>query len=272
MPLKVMNFLLRYAALIFIVFAIENTVVAQQTDTIVPVDKDAEEILKKINIKSITKNGFNFWQDEFSGHWAGVDFGFNMLLDADYSGYETEFMDNDVFRSNSLYVNVVQQSIGLLRNRNTFGAVTGLGMHFQSYRLDQNTTIERLEDGTVVPKTLHFHDNQKSKLFIFSLTLPVLAELQIPVNNYRNRIYLSAGPVFSYRLGSNTKIKYRTTQKEKLKVPDHYSLHNFKYGIMARAGYRWVNVFASYEITPLFKDGLGPELTPFTFGVTLLRF
>jgi hypothetical protein len=74
------------------------------------------------------------------------------------------------------------------------------------------------------------------------------------------------------RLMSHTKIKYRKEQKEKLKVPDHYSLQDFKYGFMIRTGYRWVNFFATYEITPFFKEGKGPELTPFTFGVTLLYF
>jgi hypothetical protein len=41
---------------------------------------------------------------------------------------------------------------------------------------------------------------------------------------------------------------------------------------MFRAGYRWINVFATYEITPLFKDEKGPVLTPFTVGFTLLQF
>jgi hypothetical protein len=74
------------------------------------------------------------------------------------------------------------------------------------------------------------------------------------------------------RLTSHTKIKYRKEQKEKLKVPDHYSLQDFKYGLMFRTGYRWINVFATYELTPLFKNDKGPHLTPFTFGITLISF
>ncbi len=248
------------------------SVFAQETDTIVPINENPEKILRKIDIRGITRNGFNFWQDKFAGHWAGIDFGFNTFFNNDYTGYETEFMDNDILRSNSIYVNVIQQSIGFQHNRNTIGLVTGLGVHFQNYRLDPNTTIERISNDIIVPKELDNHDNQKSKLNIFSLTLPVLAEFQIPINNYKNRLYLSTGLFMSYRLGSHTKIKYKTDKKQKLKAPDHYSLHNFKYGFMFRAGYRWINVFASYEFTPLFKDGKGPELTPFTFGFTLLQF
>jgi hypothetical protein len=249
-----------------------SVVFAQETDTIIPINEDPEKILRKIDLKGVAVHGFNFWRDKFSGHWAGVDFGFNSFLNTDYSGYDSEFMKNDMLRSNSYYINVFQKSFGLQRNRNTIGLVTGLGINFKSYRLDRNTTIERNEDNVVVPKYLYFDDNQKSKLSITSLSVPLLAEFQIPINHYNNRLYISTGMYFEYRLGSNTKIKYKKEHKEKLKVPDHYSMHDFKYGLMFRAGYRWINVFATYEITPLFKDEKGPVLTPFTVGFTLLQF
>jgi hypothetical protein len=63
-----------FIVLIFTIFTINTMSVAQETDTIVPIRKNAEEILKKINLNS---DGFNFWKDDFSGHWAGIDLGFN---------------------------------------------------------------------------------------------------------------------------------------------------------------------------------------------------
>ncbi|MGC9352772.1 MAG: hypothetical protein ACP5D9_02980 [Mariniphaga sp.] len=244
-----------------------------QNDTIVPIDKDPEKLLRKINIRNFTDGGFNFWYDDFSGHWAGVDFGFNLFTNPDYSGYSSDFMENDIFRSNSTYVNFIQQSIGIQRNRNTVGLVTGVGLQLKSYRLERNTTIRRLENGRIEPQTLYFDQNQKSKLSIVSLMVPLLAEVQIPVNHYKNRLYISGGAFGGVRLGSHTKIKYRIDgKKEKLKIPGHYSLQDYKYGLMVRAGYRWVNVFATYELTPLFKEGKGPKLTPVTFGVTLISF
>jgi len=272
MPLKIKNYFWNLLVTIALFISTFLSVSAQETDTIIPIDEDPEKVLRKIDIRGIAQNGFNFWQDKFTGHWAGIDLGFNTFLNKDYSGYDTEFMDNDILRSNSIYLNVIQQSIGLQSNRNTIGLVTGLGINFKSYRLDRNTTIERNEDNVVVPKYLYFDDNQKSKLSITSLSVPLLAEFQIPINHYNNRLYISTGMYFEYRLGSNTKIKYKKEHKEKLKVPDHYSMHDFKYGLMFRAGYRWINVFATYEITPLFKDEKGPVLTPFTVGFTLLQF
>ncbi len=263
------NFSLVFILLIFSISTLQ--LAAQEQDTIIRI-KDPKPLLRKIDARKITQNGFNFWQDNFSGHWAGIDFGFNTFLNPDYSGYESEFMKNDFLRSNSMYINLIQQNIGLQRNRNTVGLVTGIGLQLQSYRLDKNTTIRLDQYGHVEPEILYKDQNQKSKFSIVSLTVPLLAEFQIPINHYENRLYFSGGAYASLRLSSHTKIKYRADRKEKLKIPGHYSLHDFKYGVMVRSGYRWINLFATYEITPLFIGDKGPGLTPFTIGFTLLGF
>lgn len=244
-----------------------------QNDTIIPLDIDPEELLQDLDLREFRDPGFNVWNDYFKGHWAGFDFGFNTFINENYAGYETAFLENDIFRSNSAYINLIQKNFGLQQNRNTLGLVTGIGFHLQSYRLDNNTTIRRLEDGIIEPDYLYFDHNQKSKLSVVSLIVPLLAEFQIPVNHYNNRIYISGGMYGGIRLSSHTKIKYRSEgRKEKLKTPGHYSLQDFKYGVMVRAGYRWFNIFATYEVAPFFKEGKGPELNALTFGLTLIRF
>lgn len=269
MPFKIQRFCYLFLGSILSVILFNTSTFAQETDTIVPIRKNAEEILRNINLNS---DGFNFWKDNFSGNWAGIDFGFNTFLNRDYSGYKTEFMKNDILFTNSIHLNLIQQSIGLQRNRNNFGIVTGLGIQYQYYRLSDTTTIERTANDIIAPKTFNYGEKQSSKLFIFNLTIPVLAEIQIPINNYKNRLYFSSGMYFSYLIGSYTKIKYHDDRKKKLKVTDDYSLQNFKYGLMFRTGYRWFNFYAMYELTPFFKVDKGPKLTPITFGVTLLRF
>lgn len=270
-PSEIKIFGLSFGILIFATLFCNISLFAQQqeTDTIVPIRKNAEEILKKLNLNS---DGFNFWKDKFSGHWAGIDFGFNMFFDPDYTAYDNEFMKNDILNSHSIHLNILQQSFGLQRNRNNFGLVTGLGMQFQYYKLNDSITIERSDNDLIIPVPFEYSEHQKSKLFLLSVTLPVLAEIQIPINNYKNRLYFSSGMYMSYRIASYSRIKYREEQKKKLTTIDNFSLQNFKYGIMFRTGYRWINFYAMYELTPFFKEGKGPDLTPFTVGLTLLRF
>lgn len=231
------------------------------------------KLLKNIELRNITGGGFNLWEDEFTGHWAGFDTGLNTFLQKNYEGYDQPFLDNSLLQSWSFYLNPVQQSIGLQRYRNSIGLVTGLGIWWQNYRLDQNTSFEKSAGGEIVPLTLVFKDNQRSKFSMVYLILPLLAEFQFPVNHYNNRIFVSTGITGSYRLGSNTKIVYRRDRKrEKLKTPGDFSLHRFRYNLMVRAGYRNFSVFAHYDLQPLFRNEKGPELVPFTFGVNIVSF
>jgi hypothetical protein len=39
--------------------------------------------------------------------------------------------------------------------------------------------------------------------------------------------------------------------------------------VMGRIGYGHLSLFGSYQVTPLFKDGLGPVVRPFSIGLTL---
>jgi hypothetical protein len=244
-----------------------------QNDTIVPIDKDPEEILRDLDLREYSYQGFNLWDDNFSGHWAGFDVGFNMFVNQNYTGYDFEFMNNDILRSNSAYINLIQKNFGLQRNRNTIGLLSGIGLNLKSYRLERNTTIRRQEDGQIQPQLLYFDQNQKSKFASVFLLAPLLCEFQFPLNHYRNRIYFSGGVYGAVKLSSHTKIKYRTEGiKQKLKTPGHYSMHDFKYGLMVRTGYRWINLFATYELVPLFKTDKGPELTPVTFGISIISF
>jgi hypothetical protein len=265
------SYLIIFRFLLFLAAVAFSINLKAQNDTIVPVDKDPEELLKDLDLRKFPR--FNIWNDRFKGNWSGFDVGINLLVNPDYSGYDNNFMQNEVLRSNSAYINLLMKSFGLQSNRNTIGLVTGVGLHLQSYRFEKSITLELLENGIIEPRPLFFDHNQKSKLSIVSFMIPLLAEFQIPVNNYNNRIHISGGLYSSVRLDSHTKIKYRAAgKKEKLKTPGHYSLRDIKYGLMFRTGYRWVNVFATYELVPLFKDGKGPKLTPVTFGVTLLSF
>jgi len=257
--------------LLYFMILVGNPVFAQTSDTIVPVNESPEKLLRNIRIGQSPRTGISIWRDKFTGHYAGLDFGFNMLLNEDYSGYDTQFMDNDVLRSNSLYLNFVQQSISLQRARNTFGLVTGLGVQFYNYRLDDHTTIERDLNSVVQPVPINLENIKKSNLAVIGLRIPLLAEIQLPLDQHDTRIYLSAGMYGGVKLTSHTKVKYKLERNEKLKVVDHFSIRDFNYGIMVRTGYKWINLFATYDLVPLFRDNKGPELTPFTFGITLIR-
>lgn len=262
--------------LVFILFLIPIYSFSQTADSTIVLQSPAGRLSGLIDIQDLVNEGYNYWDEDFKGHWSGVEFGFNGMARPDYSMYPEKdygFMDNDVFRSNVLNLNVLQYSKGIQQNRNTIGIITGIGLSFQSYRLDNNTSLTTDENRKVFPQSLYFDSNQKSKLSMFYLEVPLLVEFQIPVSNNANRLYFSAGITAAKRLETHTKVKYRKNGKrEKLKSPGDYSIREYKVAGTVRLGYRWVNLFATYDLVPFFEDRRGPVLYPFSVGIKLISF
>jgi len=249
---------------------------SQQPTNILENNPPINESSGIVDIRDLVSNSINYWEDGFKGHWAGIGFGINSYLKSDYSNYpenERGFLDNTLLNSNVLHLNLLQFSKGLQANRNTIGLVSGLGLGIQSYRLDDNTTIEIDANGKIHPATLYFDSNQKSKLSSLYLNVPLLLEFQIPIKRYDNRFYISAGVVGSKLVGSQTKIKYRKdNKKQKLKTADSFSRPEYKISATIRMGYRWMNIYASADLAHAFRKDLGPELHPFTIGITVINF
>jgi hypothetical protein len=264
---------------IFLIFLASITALLafpQENDSIIVLQSPAGRLSGLIDIQDLVNEGNNYWENEFKGHWAGVELGINGFYNSDYSMYlpeEKDFLSNDLIRSNILNLNFLQYSKGLQSTRNTIGIVTGVGLSLQSYRLDKNTTLRVDDYGKIQPVNLFFDANQKSKFSIVYLEVPLLVEFQIPIKNLANRLYFSAGINAGKRLSAHTKIKYRSAnKKEKLKSPGDYSLRDYKFAGTIRVGYRWLNLFTSFDFTALFDDRRGPRLYPFSAGIRLISF
>jgi hypothetical protein len=73
------------------------------------------------------------------------------------------------------------------------------------------------------------------------------------------------GPYAGYRIGSKSKFKYENRGKDISR--NNLYLNNWKYGIRAQIGWKGVDLFATYDISPLYIEGRGPELNTFSFGI-----
>lgn len=74
-----------------------------------------------------------------------------------------------------------------------------------------------------------------------------------------------AGPYGGYRIGSKSKFKYDNDGKDVSKKNFH--LNNWRYGIKAQIGWKGIDLFATYDLNPLFIEDRGPELNAFSFGI-----
>ncbi|MDX9771043.1 MAG: outer membrane beta-barrel protein [Tenuifilaceae bacterium] len=211
----------------------------------------------------------------FKGHWAGFEWGFNGLMDADQSinmQDDLKYLELKQGRSWNFNLNFMQYSFGFGTDK--VGMVTGLGLEFNNYHFRNSNTITVVDGKTVVDDSYLLDPNKivtKSRLSTTYLNAPLLLEFQIPTS-YRHRIFFSAGVVGGVKIGSNTKVVYEGTNKGKDKVRDDFNLSPFRYGLTARLGYRGLSLFATYYPVQLFEDGKGDEIYPFSIGLRLLSF
>ncbi len=201
----------------------------------------------------------------FDGHWMGIDFGGNQLLNTSYALYPegtTSFMETSPEKSFEVNVNLFEYSFGF---SSYFGLVTGLGINFNDYKFKNRTTIFKDENGVIQPKDLPEGDFRVSKLSTVFITAPLLVEFQIPGQWDEDRLFITAGVIGGVKINEYTKTQIG---EEKLKDKGDHNLSPVRWGYTARVGFESFGLYATYYNTKLFKSGLGPDTTPFTVGVT----
>lgn len=235
---------------------------------------------------------------KFNGHWAGFDIGLNGYVNPDFNmnfPKEYEYMDLRMEKSIAVNLNFFEQNIPLAKNQK-WGMLTGLGLGFNDYRFMRPTRLSM--DSSVLVGYIDQDINiRKSKLSAMYLTLPVLFEFQTAPSYHKNGFHINAGMVVSARLSSHTKKYYdelnsefnvtqynpETGQYEVVYTaisPDdpkahHYGdwfLQPFKFEATARIGWNFLNFWANYSLNTMFREGKGPELYPWSAGITLLCF
>ena len=206
-------------------------------------------------------------RERFTGHWAGLEFGFNNFLTSENSltmPADINYMSMHSSKSNNFNLNFWQQSLGIARHA---GFVAGLGINWNNYRFDGNFNIQKLADGTI-DSLWPMSTLKKSKLNTVYLTLPVMFEVQVPADHHH--IDIAAGFIGAVKLGSHSRMVFQDGQD--VKSYSDFSLNMLRYGATARIGYQNLHLYATYYLTPLFKTGMGPrgyDLHPFEIGISL---
>ncbi len=212
---------------------------------------------------------------DFQGHWSGFDLGLTNFFSTPFDSnlpHDEMWMDLNAGKSVSVGMNILQYSIGLQQAKNNFGIVTGLGWTINNYRFDSKNIMVRDDNGYT---TYQITDRpvEKNKLVTSFLTVPVLMEFQLPAHDGKKDFFISAGVYGGFRLGSHTKVVYSDNgSREKEKGRDDYNVNTFKYGLMTRVGYKWIKLYAKCDFSQMFETGRGPEVFPWTVGLTLIQF
>lgn len=234
------------------------------------VEKNGETSIDIIDIEDFEEHGWKKKKRErFKGHWAGFEIGLNNYVNNDFSmslAPANNFMDLNTGRSWNVNINFMQYNLPM---GSRAGWVTGLGLRFNDYHFDGDNNITKDIDGNIMAYVPGYPLN-KSKLSVEYLTVPLLLEFQF---GPQNKLFISGGLIGSLKIGSHSKIVYKGDgHKERDKTKDDFNLNALQYGVSLRMGFKSLKIFANYSLMPLFEKYKGPELYPFSVGLTLLSF
>ncbi len=210
---------------------------------------------------------------KFNGHWSGFELGINGLTNKEGSlsmpaGYS--FLDLRYEKSTNVRLNLFEQNFNISGQK--LGLVTGLGFEWNNFRLRQhNMKIDRnAEVFTAVRADEKAY--VKNKIVISYLNAPLMLEFQTNPKSNSDSFHLSAGIIGGLRIGSFQKMEYENGKKQTEKQHDDFFINPFKADALLKIGWGKLNLYGTYSLTPLFRDGKGPELYPFSVGLALLSF
>ncbi len=238
------------------------------------IDGDSTKVTVGNHALVVDENGNVKWErnknHKFNGHWAGVDIGINGYLNKDFGievPKEYSFLELEYEKSADLNINIYEQNINLANNK--LGLITGIGLRWNNYRFSENVVLYPDTTPIYGKRDTSRDDYQKSKLVVNYLTVPLLLEYQTNRFMRSNSFHITAGMMLGWRYASHTKMLYFDDGRRKPKSQDSFQLNPFRYDATVRVGWGIINLYATYSLNKMFKDGGGPELYPFAVGITL---
>ena len=262
------------------------------------IDGDTTKVKLGNHTLIVDNNGDVKWKRtkpaRFNGHWGGVDIGidgyFTPHFNTQFGKYT--FLNQQYEKSINVNVNLYEQNIGFNKAK-TIGMITGVGFSFNDYRFTNPTYISP-DSNRLKGYYIQGVNVRKSKLSLFSVTVPVIFEFQ--TNNVRrsHRFFIGLGMLVSARLRTHTKIFFNGANKKYYLedpstgtgLPDYYTTPNrinrnivksvdsfnlqpFRFDATVRMGYGIISLYATYALNAMFLKGQGPDLHQWSAGISI---
>jgi Outer membrane protein beta-barrel domain len=220
-----------------------------QNDTTVTRTITKPKYEARANDHFLLQLGYTSWQNKpDSINTSGLPRSFNMYLMLDFP-----------FKTNPHWSVAIGPGIA---TDNIYFDKTNVG-------IAQNTSTVRFQNLT---DTSHF---KKYKLATAYLEAPIELRYRFNPGDDRKSFKVAVGVKVGTLL--NAHVKGKTLQDKNGNTLNSYIMkenskrffNQNRLSLMARAGIGHYTLFASYAVTPVFKEGLGPQVRPLTIGLTL---
>ncbi len=247
----------------------------------------------------VTDDGNVRWErckrNRFNGHWGGVEIGLNGYLTPDFNmnfDPADDYLSLRMEKSINLNLNIYEQNIALNKDKN-MGLITGIGLSWNNYRFSKSTYLTP-DSSEIMGYYMDGVSVRKSKLTAMYISVPLFFEIQSKSRYRVNQFHFAVGAIVSARISTHTKLYFNESNKEYdlldpvtgnivatgktpsggsrniVKEFNSFHLAPFKFDASVRFGYGIINLYATYSLNTMFIKDRGPELYPFSVGITLV--
>ncbi len=201
-------------------------------------------------------------------NWAGIDLAVTGYLAPDnrftLPGSQKEWT-LDYSRSIGWNLNLFETRFPIVGRH--FGLVTGLGFDWDRYAFERNVTVKADPDSTwAFEDGTDYEDNKLKTTF---LRVPLMLEVNSSTDPEKS-FHLALGVIGGWRIHTKYEQEFKVNGAEhQIERVAKFNVNSFRYSLTTRFGYGDYNLFFEYSPMPLFERGEGPELYPFSAGVTI---
>lgn len=142
------------------------------------------------------------------------------------------------------------------------------GLGVSSFNL--STNIMKWEVDSTNNYNIFLHDSVnylKNKLSANYVEIPLEFRLHSNPNKKGQQFTWTIGFKAGYLFKSFTKIRYDNVKRKDYMIN---GLNPLRYGVVSRIGFGRIYITAFYSLSTLFKKDFGPQLTPFSVGISIL--
>ncbi|MHA8082798.1 outer membrane beta-barrel protein [Aquirufa sp. A-Brett2-15D] len=156
--------------------------------------------------------------------------------------------------------------------KNAFRLGYGLEIDWYNFRFDHNRIATKGPNGvqfvTITSSTGKEVAMSKNKMSVSYLTLPIMPHFAFDKKSAIQMIAI--GGYVSYRIDTWTKAIEEESGNLRKETSNLY-INPFRYGLRAEFALRhFPDLFFSYDLSPIFEPGKGPEMRGLAFGIRLL--
>lgn len=241
--------------------------------------KEGDEVTRVIWGKDTTKiqaKDRNFYQRKGLNLYLGLNGASANLPEVSIAQFPAPLLSTDftLKPTGSRFVGIeVARSIRLgSGNKSRFNLGYGLQFDWYNFMFDHNRIVQKGQNGVIFQPIIDSNGGEtvlsKNKMTVSYLTLPIMPHWTYSKESAVQMFGI--GGYVSYRIDSYTKaIEDKSGNLHK--TTSNLFINQIRYGVRAEFALKhFPDLFFSYDLSPLFEKGKGPEVQAFSFGLRLL--